>query len=261
MDALLLAALTIGLALLTSWLLHRSAGTSPTTTVSDEFFQRIHERLDQAAPSGVGEGGLRWTQTSEEVEVSMPLEAHVKARDIEFRILPVSVALRIRGATTSLLEVFQTPEPLSISPASPHPLRLAGKATTEGEERRVQLVHRWRLPFELSQRADRPRAPCCSRVDRVCRWRGRVSVAQAHARQGDANQGKLALDGRARDSISVTGVVTLRAISIVDVRARHISYLYCNLLVSISLDFAAAVAAAVSSRTKVMLFLFYLMIL
>ena len=121
MDALLLAALTIGLALLTSWLLHRSAGTSPTTTVGDEFFQRIHERLDQAAPSGVGEGGLKWTQTSEEVEVSMPLEAHVKARDIEFRILPVSVALRIRGATTSLLEVFQTPEPLSISPASPHP--------------------------------------------------------------------------------------------------------------------------------------------
>ena len=45
----------------------------------------------------------------------------MKARDIEFRILPVSVALRIRGATTSLLEVFQTPEPLSISPASPHP--------------------------------------------------------------------------------------------------------------------------------------------
>ena len=221
MDALLLAALTIGLALLTSWLLHRSAGTSPTTTVGDEFFQRIHERLDQAAPSGVGEGGLKWTQTSEEVEVSIPLEAHVKARDIEFRILPVSVALRIRGATTSLLEVFQTPEPLSISPASPHPLRLAGKATTEGEERRVQLVHRWRLPFELSQRADRPRAPCCSRVDRICRWRGRVSVAQAHARQGDANQGKLALDGRARDSISVTGVVALRAIWIVDVRARH----------------------------------------
>ena len=138
---------------------------------------------------------------------------------------------------------------------------MAGKATTEGEERRVQLVHRWRLPFELSQRADRPRAPCCSRVYRVCRWRGRVSVAQAHARQGDANLGKLALDGRARDSISVTGVVTLLAISIVDVRARHISYLYCNLLVSISLDFAAAVAAAVSSRTKVMLFLFYLMIL
>ena len=227
MDALLLAALTIGLALLTSWLLHRSAGTSPTTTVGDEFFQRIHERLDQAAPSGVGEGGLKWTQTSEEVEVSMPLEAHVKARDIEFRILPVSVALRIRGATTSLLEVFQTPEPLSIftSVTAPAPLRLAGKATTEGEERRVQLVHRWRLPFELSQSADRRWAPCCSRVHRVCRRRGRVSVAQAHARQGDANQGELALDGRARDSISVTGVVALRAIRIVDVAARHISYL------------------------------------
>ena len=111
MEAALLAALTICLALLTSWLLHRSAGTSPTTTVDDDFFQRIHERLDQAAPSGVSEGGLKWTQTSEEVEVSIPLEAHVKARDIESRILPVSVSLRIRGATTSLLEVCRRSSP------------------------------------------------------------------------------------------------------------------------------------------------------
>ena len=111
MEAALLAAVTVVLALLTAWLLHRSAGTSPTTTVDDEFFQRIHERLDQAAPSGVGEGGLKWTQTSEEVEVSIPLEAHVKARDIEFRILPVSVSLRIRDATTALLEVCQLWEP------------------------------------------------------------------------------------------------------------------------------------------------------
>ena len=110
-EAALVAALTICLALLTYWLLHRSAGsTSPTTTV-DDFFQRIHERLDQAAPSGVSEGGLKWTQTSEEVEVSIPLEAQVKARDIEFRILPVSVSLRIRGATTSLLEVCRRSSP------------------------------------------------------------------------------------------------------------------------------------------------------
>ena len=111
-EAALLAAVTICLALLTYWLLHRSAGsTSPTTTVDDDFFQRIHERLDQAAPSGVSEGGLKWTQTSEEVEVSIPLEAQVKARDIEFRILPVSVSLRIRGATTSLLEVCRRSSP------------------------------------------------------------------------------------------------------------------------------------------------------
>lgn len=251
MDALLLAAVTIGLALLTSWLLHRPAGTSPTTTVGDEFFQRLLERLDQAAPSGVGEGGLKWTQTSEEVEVSIPLEAHVKARDVEFRILPVSVALRIRGATTSLLEVFQTRALEHFaSVTAPVPLRLAGKATTEGKERRVQLVHRWRLPFELSPRADRPWAPCCSNVDRVCRWRGRVSVAQAHARQGDANQGKLALDGCARDSFSVTGVVALRAIWIVDVCDMCAPGTCLYLCLSLwTLLLTAAVAAAVSSRT------------
>ena len=245
MDALLLAALTIGLALLTSWLLHRSAGTSPTTTVSDEFFQRIHERLDQAAPSGVGEGGLRWTQTSEEVEVSMPLEAHVKARDIEFRILPVSVALRIRGATTSLLEVFQTPEPLSISPASPHPRLFAWQGKLQ---RRVKSDEcNWSIGGACpSNSASAPTGAGhpAAHVDRVCRWRGRVSVAQAHARQGDANQGKLALDGRARDSISVTGVVALRAIRIVDVPARHISYLSLYLF-----GLCCCCPAAVSSRT------------
>ena len=104
MEGLLLAAVTVFLALLTSWLLHRSAGIkkSPATTSGDEFFQHIYERLDQGAPSGVSEGGLKWTQTSDEVEVAIPLEAHMKARDVEFRILPMSVSLRIRGATTSL---------------------------------------------------------------------------------------------------------------------------------------------------------------
>mmetsp|Transcript_5127 Transcript_5127/g.10038 ORF Transcript_5127/g.10038 Transcript_5127/m.10038 type:complete len:159 (-) Transcript_5127:138-614(-) len=105
MEALLLAAITVFLALLTSWLLHRSAGSKvPATMVDDEFFQRIHERSNQDAPGGVCEGGLKWTQTSDEVEVEIPLEAHMKARDVEFRILPTSVSLRIKGATTSLLE-------------------------------------------------------------------------------------------------------------------------------------------------------------
>ena len=85
---------------------------------------------------------------------------------------------------------------------------MAGKATTEGEERRVQLVHRCRLTLELSQRANWPWAPCCSRVDGVCRWRRRGSVAQADARQADADQGKLALDGCARGS-STTHFLTL----------------------------------------------------
>ena len=238
MDALLLAALTIGLALLTSWLLHRSAGTSPTTTVSDEFFQRIHERLDQAAPSGVGEGGLRWTQTSEEVEVSMPLEAHVKARDIEFRILPVSVALRIRGATTSLLEVFQTPEPLSISPASPHPLRLAGKATAEGEERRVQLVHRWRLPFELSQRADRRWAPCCSRGSRL--QMARASLGRSSSRSSRRRQPREACIGRACSRQHLCDW-RRRSTCHSDRGCARPAHLTSLTLVYISLDFAAAV--------------------
>jgi hypothetical protein len=85
---------------------------------------------------------------------------------------------------------------------------MAGKATTEGEERRVQLVHRCRLTLELSQRANWPWAPCCSRVDGVCRWRRRGSVTQADARQADADQGKLALDGCARGS-STTHFLTL----------------------------------------------------
>ena len=99
----LLATATICLALLTSWLLHRSAG-SKSPAAEEEFFQRIHKRSDQGAPSGVSEGGLKWTQTGDEVEVAVPLEAHTKAKDIEFRVLPMSIFLRIRGATTSLLE-------------------------------------------------------------------------------------------------------------------------------------------------------------
>ena len=196
MDALLLAALTIGLALLTSWLLHRSAGTSPTTTVGDEFFQRILERLYQAAPSGVGEGGLRWTQTSEEVEVSMPLEAHVKARDIEFRILPVSVALRIRGATTSLLEVFQTPEPLSISPVSPHPRLFAWQGKLQ---RRVKSdeCHWSMVPLALRTQPARRPAMATLLLTRGPRLQmARASLGRSSSRSSRRRQPRGACIGR-----------------------------------------------------------------
>ena len=103
MDTLALFVLTVALGLLLSWVLHRSSD-SDAPAADEEFFQRIQKHLHQNAPGG-SEGAFAWTQTNDEVELVMPLEPHLKAKDIEFRILPATVRLGIRGAAQPLLEV------------------------------------------------------------------------------------------------------------------------------------------------------------
>ena len=148
---------TLLLAGVASWLLQRSAGSSGggsgrthQPVAAADFFGRIRERLNHQAAPGGAEGGFEWTQTSDEVELAVPLEAHVRARDVDFHILPTSVALRIKGAASPLLEVGFA----SAARASTRPRRhcatalllcaVAGQATPQGEERRVLLGHRCR---------------------------------------------------------------------------------------------------------------------
>ena len=130
MDTLSLFVLTLALGLLLSWVLHRSSDSdAPAGAADEEFFQRIQERLHQNAPGG-SEGAFAWTQTNDEVELVMPLEPHVKAKDVEFRILPATVRLGIRGAAQPLLEVrlcsFHPFRPRSLSLISNSP---AGRAS------------------------------------------------------------------------------------------------------------------------------------
>ena len=105
MDTLSLFLLTVVLGLMLSWLLHRSADAHASDGAADEeFFQCIQRRSNQNAPGG-SEGAFTWTQTNDEVELVMALDPHLKANDVEFRILPVTVRLGIRGAAKPLLEV------------------------------------------------------------------------------------------------------------------------------------------------------------
>ena len=210
---------TFLLAGVASWLLQRPAGSSGggsgrthQPVAAADFFGRIRERLNHQAAPGGAEGGFEWTQTSDEVELAVPLEAHVRARDVDFHILPTSVALRIKGAASPLLEVGFA----SAARASTRPRRhcatalllcaVAGQATPQGEERRVLLGHRCRRrrhPHASCPPRRRggvgpgkPASPGLRAAPR--RWRGRSAVAEAHAGQADAHQGELALDERAR---------------------------------------------------------------
>ena len=126
LDAVSLFVLTAALGLLISWVLHRSSYSHASAGDADEdFFQRIQERLNQHAPGG-SEGAFTWTQTNEEVELVMPLEPHLKARDVEFRILPATVRLGIRGAAQPLLEVRLGSVPTFSPPRSPSHLEISG---------------------------------------------------------------------------------------------------------------------------------------
>ena len=113
MEPVSLFVVSVLVGLLLSWLLLRPSRVddhSDIATADEEFFQRIQKQLDQSAPAGT-EGGYHWTQTSEEVELVIPLDAHTRAKDVDCRITPVSMSLNVRGAPAPLLKV-----PLLFSP-------------------------------------------------------------------------------------------------------------------------------------------------
>ena len=109
MDSLILFVLTVVLGVVLSWLLDRhdgkevGGGVSASTAVED-FFVRIQKAFRLNAPGGM-EGDYSWTQTCEEIELLIPLEPRLKSKDIDFRILPSTITLGLKGVAAPLLEV------------------------------------------------------------------------------------------------------------------------------------------------------------
>lgn len=90
---------TIAVAAILSFVLLR-LGTSQRPTLrkdeAEDYFQRILDEISLDSWSGI-EQGCSWTQTDDEVEVTAPLAAGVKARDVTCKILPSSLSVAICG--------------------------------------------------------------------------------------------------------------------------------------------------------------------
>jgi len=71
-----------------------SAGTSQDVT--EEYFRPLLEPMDMAAFSGEADG-YRWSQTTTELEVVVPVAAATKSKDVAFKLLPSSLSLVVSG--------------------------------------------------------------------------------------------------------------------------------------------------------------------
>eukprot|EP00316_Scyphosphaera_apsteinii_P024745 CAMPEP_0119345592 /NCGR_PEP_ID=MMETSP1333-20130426/107568_1 /TAXON_ID=418940 /ORGANISM="Scyphosphaera apsteinii, Strain RCC1455" /LENGTH=144 /DNA_ID=CAMNT_0007358069 /DNA_START=110 /DNA_END=544 /DNA_ORIENTATION=+ len=60
----------------------------------EEYFQRILKEQDMSKFGGESES-YRWTQTNAEIEVSVPLQPYIRAKDVHCSILPNQILLSV----------------------------------------------------------------------------------------------------------------------------------------------------------------------
>ena len=101
--ALLLLAATLGLGALLSWLLLRPTGTDDTGAYEthEEYFGAVLGEQSMSAFSGEGPG-YQWKQTDAEVELTIPVAATTRAKDVRCQITPTTIALVCAGDDVAL---------------------------------------------------------------------------------------------------------------------------------------------------------------
>ncbi|KAL1522828.1 hypothetical protein AB1Y20_017797 [Prymnesium parvum] len=90
---------TLSIAAILSWFLLRGTNSTaaPPYEVHANYFGNILGEADMSAFKGEG-SGYTWAQTDEEVEISVPLGATTRARDISCQITSSTIALACSGS-------------------------------------------------------------------------------------------------------------------------------------------------------------------
>lgn len=72
-----------------------SASSATTAPPPEEFFQRAVGAQDMTQFGGALDGGGAWSQTDDEVEVTLPLPPGTRAKDISCRVMPTSLRVAV----------------------------------------------------------------------------------------------------------------------------------------------------------------------
>ena len=94
---------TLGAGIILSWLLLPRKEAASTYELRDSWFASVLGPQDMSAFGGQG-AGYQWSQTDAEVEITVPMPASTRAKDIRCTITGTSLSLNCSG--TEILKVI-----------------------------------------------------------------------------------------------------------------------------------------------------------